>query len=270
MFKDFDKRQMPRVDGGVANSALQNQVFVVGFIVSCCKGKKSVIEGVDEDDSDLSDDEPSAYSVSRQSAHGHAFPPEADSTVAVIVHPGFPCRCLGADPTLGIASPHETDEKGLIKGLFTKWGQHRREATKGGALPWETDNHTGIPTLEMKTERDTANEQGPGNEDGCGPVPPCVSHCCWVARQCLSGVNLGWSRRADSSNICSLEKTYQNLCVKIVFPSRNQLLSRDLTAAMLSKRAKTKKHPQCTASNVVSMFIQSQIQEFREAFNMIA
>ncbi|KAF4025025.1 hypothetical protein G4228_017036 [Cervus hanglu yarkandensis] len=38
-------------------------VFVVGFIVSCCKGKKSVIEGVDEDDSDLSDDEPSAYSV---------------------------------------------------------------------------------------------------------------------------------------------------------------------------------------------------------------
>ncbi|KAB0351666.1 hypothetical protein FD755_021507, partial [Muntiacus reevesi] len=38
-------------------------VFVVGFIVSCCKGKKSVIEGVDEDDSDLSDDEPSAYSM---------------------------------------------------------------------------------------------------------------------------------------------------------------------------------------------------------------
>ena len=39
----------------------------------------------------------------------------------------------------------ETDEKGLIKGLFTKWGQHRREATKGGALPWETDNHTRHP-----------------------------------------------------------------------------------------------------------------------------
>ncbi|CAO2607771.1 Lysosomal cobalamin transport escort protein LMBD1, partial [Lemmus lemmus] len=37
-------------------------VFLIGLIVSCCKGKKSVIEGVDED-SDLSDDEPSVYSV---------------------------------------------------------------------------------------------------------------------------------------------------------------------------------------------------------------
>lgn len=37
-------------------------VFLIGLIVSCCKGKKSVIEGVDED-SDLSDDEPSAYSA---------------------------------------------------------------------------------------------------------------------------------------------------------------------------------------------------------------
>ncbi|GAB1284850.1 Lysosomal cobalamin transport escort protein LMBD1 [Apodemus speciosus] len=36
-------------------------VFLIGLIVSCCKGKKSVIEGVDED-SDLSDDEPSTYS----------------------------------------------------------------------------------------------------------------------------------------------------------------------------------------------------------------
>jgi len=38
------------------------QVFLIGLIVSCCKGKKSVIEGeVDEDDSDMSDDELSAY-----------------------------------------------------------------------------------------------------------------------------------------------------------------------------------------------------------------
>uniref|UniRef100_A0A8C3LQR8 Lysosomal cobalamin transport escort protein LMBD1 n=1 Tax=Chrysolophus pictus TaxID=9089 RepID=A0A8C3LQR8_CHRPC len=37
-------------------------VFLIGLIVSCCKGKKSVIEGeVDEDDSDMSDDELSAY-----------------------------------------------------------------------------------------------------------------------------------------------------------------------------------------------------------------
>ncbi|KAB0355635.1 hypothetical protein FD755_021576 [Muntiacus reevesi] len=43
----------------------------------------------------------------------------------------------------------------------------------------------------------------------------------------------------------------------------------DLTAAMLSKRAKTKKHPQCTASSVVCMFTQSQIQEFMEAFNVV-
>lgn len=34
------------------------QVFLIGLVVSCCKGKKSVIEGeVDADDSDLSDDE---------------------------------------------------------------------------------------------------------------------------------------------------------------------------------------------------------------------
>ncbi|KAG8581955.1 hypothetical protein GDO81_007866 [Engystomops pustulosus] len=33
-------------------------VFIIGFIVSCCKGKKSVIEGeVEDDDSDLSDNE---------------------------------------------------------------------------------------------------------------------------------------------------------------------------------------------------------------------
>ncbi|NXF04430.1 LMBD1 protein, partial [Smithornis capensis] len=37
-------------------------VFLIGLIVSCCKGKKSVIEGeVDDDDSDMSDDELSIY-----------------------------------------------------------------------------------------------------------------------------------------------------------------------------------------------------------------
>ena len=44
-------------------ACLPLQVFIIGFIVSCCKGKKSVLERVDEDDSDLSDDEPSLYSV---------------------------------------------------------------------------------------------------------------------------------------------------------------------------------------------------------------
>ena len=34
------------------------QAFLVGLVVSCCRGKKSVIEGeVEADDSDLSDDE---------------------------------------------------------------------------------------------------------------------------------------------------------------------------------------------------------------------
>ncbi|NWQ69860.1 LMBD1 protein, partial [Neopipo cinnamomea] len=37
-------------------------VFLIGLIISCCKGKKSVIEGeVDDDDSDMSDDELSVY-----------------------------------------------------------------------------------------------------------------------------------------------------------------------------------------------------------------
>lgn len=34
------------------------QAFLIGLAVSCCRGKKSVIEGeVEADDSDLSDDE---------------------------------------------------------------------------------------------------------------------------------------------------------------------------------------------------------------------
>uniref|UniRef100_A0AAZ3R9A7 EF-hand domain-containing protein n=1 Tax=Oncorhynchus tshawytscha TaxID=74940 RepID=A0AAZ3R9A7_ONCTS len=44
------------------------------------------------------------------------------------------------------------------------------------------------------------------------------------------------------------------------------------TATMSSKRAKgktTKKRPQRATSNVFAMFDQSQIQEFKEAFNMI-
>lgn len=46
----------------VTLSTLNLQVFLIGLIVSCCKGKKSVIEGeVDDDDSDMSDDELSVY-----------------------------------------------------------------------------------------------------------------------------------------------------------------------------------------------------------------
>lgn len=46
----------------------------------------------------------------------------------------------------------------------------------------------------------------------------------------------------------------------------------DPDATMSSKRAKgktTKKRPQRATSNVFAMFDQSQIQEFKEAFNMI-
>lgn len=46
----------------------------------------------------------------------------------------------------------------------------------------------------------------------------------------------------------------------------------DPAATMSSKRAKgktTKKRPQRATSNVFAMFDQSQIQEFKEAFNMI-
>lgn len=34
------------------------KAFLIGLVVSCCRGKKSVIEGeVEADDSDISDDE---------------------------------------------------------------------------------------------------------------------------------------------------------------------------------------------------------------------
>uniref|UniRef100_A0A8B9QQ96 Lysosomal cobalamin transport escort protein LMBD1 n=1 Tax=Apteryx owenii TaxID=8824 RepID=A0A8B9QQ96_APTOW len=36
-------------------------IFLIGLIVSCCKGKKSVIEGEVDEDSDMSDDELSVY-----------------------------------------------------------------------------------------------------------------------------------------------------------------------------------------------------------------
>ena len=49
-------------------------------------------------------------------------------------------------------------------------------------------------------------------------------------------------------------------------------LSRDLTATVSSKRAKTKttkKGPRCTTSSVFAVYDQSQIHEFKEAFSMI-
>ncbi|XP_041255228.1 myosin regulatory light chain 2, smooth muscle minor isoform isoform X1 [Onychostruthus taczanowskii] len=69
--------------------------------------------------------------------------------------------------------------------------------------------------------------------------------------------------------------------VTMEFPFMLQLLGtpcqvsntkQEPTATMSSKRAKTKttkKRPQRATSNVFAMFDQSQIQEFKEAFNMI-
>eukprot|EP00064_Thunnus_orientalis_P011126 superscaffoldBa00001575_g11156 len=61
---------------------------------------------------------------------------------------------------------------------------------------------------------------------------------------------------------------------RLLVPSSSALIGGgDLSAAkMSSKRAKgknTKKRPQRATSNVFAMFDQSQIQEFKEAFNMI-
>lgn len=56
------------------------------------------------------------------------------------------------------------------------------------------------------------------------------------------------------------------------FYYRRQKLGAAAGPNMSSKRAKgknTKKRPQRATSNVFAMFDQSQIQEFKEAFNMI-
>lgn len=72
------------------------------------------------------------------------------------------------------------------------------------------------------------------------------------------------------SGICAAT---QGSCVP-PFPSDSSALPAGTTPAanMSSKRAKaktTKKRPQRATSNVFAMFDQSQIQEFKEAFNMI-
>ncbi|RMC13398.1 hypothetical protein DUI87_10934 [Hirundo rustica rustica] len=60
--KDCDADAPEGFDSKPTEQLLLNKVFLIGLIVSCCKGKKSVIEGeVDDDDSDMSDDELSVY-----------------------------------------------------------------------------------------------------------------------------------------------------------------------------------------------------------------
>lgn len=70
-------------------------------------------------------------------------------------------------------------------------------------------------------------------------------------------------KRCESSGIVD-----GNLHIVCVFQKREN----PPTGKMSSKRAKgknTKKRPQRATSNVFAMFDQSQIQEFKEAFNMI-
>ncbi|KAK5616965.1 Myosin regulatory light polypeptide 9 [Crenichthys baileyi] len=74
--------------------------------------------------------------------------------------------------------------------------------------------------------------------------------------------------------VCSqgVLKTRFQLEAKKVADGKVLLLDPSRAATMSSKRAKgktTKKRPQRATSNVFAMFDQSQIQEFKEAFNMI-
>ncbi|KAL7859179.1 hypothetical protein SRHO_G00143260 [Serrasalmus rhombeus] len=55
----------------------------------------------------------------------------------------------------------------------------------------------------------------------------------------------------------------------VITPERGQTSSARMSAAKRAKGKTTKKRPQRATSNVFAMFDQSQIQEFKEAFNMI-
>ncbi|TRZ24995.1 hypothetical protein HGM15179_002100 [Zosterops borbonicus] len=94
------------------------------------------------------------------------------------------------------------------------------------------------------------------------------------ARGCLSvlpkcGAPLaGDSRYGTGSRLPAPSAVQRHRRVQVQVGIRNG----EPTATMSSKRAKTKttkKRPQRATSNVFAMFDQSQIQEFKEAFNMI-
>ncbi|KAG7471953.1 hypothetical protein MATL_G00103480 [Megalops atlanticus] len=91
-----------------------------------------------------------------------------------------------------------------------------------------------------------------------------------AGRETGGGENEAGALPANFSDNCSALEVRQDEGVRV---SRlNHLLKTKPVATMSSKRAKgktTKKRPQRATSNVFAMFDQSQIQEFKEAFNMI-
>ncbi|KAL2308475.1 hypothetical protein Nmel_001516 [Mimus melanotis] len=84
---------------------------------------------------------------------------------------------------------------------------------------------------------------------------------------------------AGNISSCSCGQTEKDITMEFPFmiqmlgtPCQVSNTKQEPTATMSSKRAKTKttkKRPQRATSNVFAMFDQSQIQEFKEAFNMI-
>ncbi|KAK2517907.1 myosin regulatory light chain 2 [Columba guinea] len=80
-------------------------------------------------------------------------------------------------------------------------------------------------------------------------------------------------RAARSDTNAFISGSELHIEVNSVFkPAKHVVILTEPTANMSSKRAKTKttkKRPQRATSNVFAMFDQSQIQEFKEAFNMI-
>uniref|UniRef100_A0A8C3DJN6 EF-hand domain-containing protein n=1 Tax=Corvus moneduloides TaxID=1196302 RepID=A0A8C3DJN6_CORMO len=88
-------------------------------------------------------------------------------------------------------------------------------------------------------------------------------------RKCLSSRSpTGTVSRRQTDSVDSLALDFEMLGT----PCQVSNTKQEPTATMSSKRAKTKttkKRPQRATSNVFAMFDQSQIQEFKEAFNMI-
>ncbi|XP_005042009.1 PREDICTED: myosin regulatory light chain 2, smooth muscle minor isoform isoform X1 [Ficedula albicollis] len=84
---------------------------------------------------------------------------------------------------------------------------------------------------------------------------------------------------AGEISSCQCGQTEKDITMEFPFmiqmlgtPCQVSNTKQEPTATMSSKRAKTKttkKRPQRATSNVFAMFDQSQIQEFKEAFNMI-
>ncbi|KAJ1126178.1 hypothetical protein NDU88_004586 [Pleurodeles waltl] len=89
----------------------------------------------------------------------------------------------------------------------------------------------------------------------------------WEKGRVSSGRFLGWALAAA---VGQRSVTSEGVRIALLLAFQHTATSATKNAIMSSKRAKTtKKRPQRATSNVFAMFDQSQIQEFKEAFNMI-